>query len=252
MNKPSQRKLLIGVDLPVPADRAWAALKQPEQIREWFGYYGADYSSWGIGTMRTLDDEIAVVFGREARYENFSRRITWEGGDEFLLTPKGERCLLEVFMVRPAPLKEVDWRKVYDPICEGWIAFTQQLRFYLDRHTEGQRSTIFFTGLPAADAFGILKLQSMAEVEPGAKYGILTPMGDHLTGELWYKTFYQIGLTVDLFGDGLLIVSATPPTEQLPGGGADLTLTTFLGPEEQDGLQQRWSGTFSEAIAAPS
>lgn len=245
MTKPSQRKLLHEVTLEAPADEAWRALKEPSLIREWFGYYGADYSSWGMDDLQTLDDEIKAVFEDEAVYDDENRRITWQGGDEFVLTPQGEESLLEVFMVRPAPQSEMDWKKVYDPICEGWISFVQQLRFFLNRHRNDERSTIFMTGLSAPVAYGNLQLQELADVEAGSKYVLRAPIGDHLTGEVWYKTYYQIGLTVDAFGDGLLIVSATPPNEDLPEGGAELVITTFLDDSNFDELQQRWGMAFS-------
>jgi hypothetical protein len=247
MPKPSQRKLLLEVTLAVPVEEAWKALKDPALIREWFGYYGADYSTWGMDELKTLDDEIKVVFEDEAVYDDEFHRITWEGGDEFVLIPQGDVCGLEVFMVRPAPQSEMDWKKVYDPICEGWISFVQQLRFFLNRHRNHERSTIFMTGLAAPDTYANLQLEDLAAVDAGERYELLTGIGDFLSGEVWYKTHYQIGLTVDAFGDGLLIVAATPPTEELPEGGAELTITTFLDDSRFDELQQRWGLAFSFA-----
>lgn len=252
MTKPSQRKRLLELTLAAPIDEAWKAMKDPNLIREWFGYYGADYSTWGMEELQTLDDEIKVVFGDQAVYNDIRHSITWEGGDEFLLSPKGSESILEVFMVRPALQSEMDWTKAYDPICEGWISFAHQLRFYLDRHRNDERATMFMTGLPAPDVYSKLKLPNLAQVDPGSKYGLMTTMGEHLTGDLWYKTHYQIGITVDTFGDGLLIVAATPPTEELPEGGADLIITTFLDDQAFGALQQRWGQAFSSGDQQPS
>lgn len=248
MTKPSQRKLLTEVTLAVPADEAWKALKDPEKIREWFGYYGADYSSWGMDSLETLDDEIKVVFGQEATYNEVRRSITWEGGDEFVLSPKGENSILEVFVVRPALQSEMDWTTSYDPICEGWISFVQQLRFYLDRHRDDERSTIFMTGLQAPLVYSRLNLPAIAELEPGAKYSLMTAMNEHLTGDVWYKTHHQMGFTVDTFGDGLLIVAATPVTDDVPDGGADVIITTFLDDKSFGEVQQRWGGKFTSQL----
>lgn len=242
--KPSKRKKLIDVELAVPVDEAWRALRDPELIKEWFGYYGADYSSWG-GALQTLDDEIKAVFTDEATVDERARRITWEGGDEFLLTPSGEGFLLEVFMVRPAPQHELDWKKVYDPICEGWISFVQQLRFFLNRHRNHQRSTIFIAGLSGPQAFEMLRLKNLALIEPGHKYQLQSRTGDRLTGIVWYKTYNQVGLTVNSFGDGLLIAAATPATEDLPDGGCELLITTYLDEERQEELERRWGLAFS-------
>lgn len=245
MTKPSQRKLLLEVMLEAPADEAWRALKDPSLIREWFGYYGADYSSWGMEELQTLDDEIKAIFEKGAVYDEERLRISWEGGDEFVLTPQGDGSQLEVFMVRPAPQSEMDWKKVYDPICEGWISFVQQLRFFLNRHRNDERSTIFLTGLSAPDVYANLELLDLAAVDEGSSYRLRTGIGDFLSGEVWYKTHYQIGLTVDGFRDGLLIVAATPPTEDLPDGGAELIITTFLDDNSFGELQHRWGLAFS-------
>lgn len=245
MTRPSQRKRLLEVTLAAPADRAWKALSDPLEIREWFGYYGADYSTWGMDDLQTLDDEIKVVFGQRAGYNKVRRSISWEGGDEFLLSPKGDQSILEVFMVRPALQSEMDWTKSYDPICEGWITFVHQLRFFLQRHQPDQRSTIFMTGLQAPVLYDKLSLPRLAGVEPGSRYRLPTPAGEDISGEVWFKTHHQIGLTVDAFGDGLLTVAATPATEDLPEGGADMFITTFVGDQKFEALQQAWKAAFT-------
>jgi hypothetical protein len=195
----------------------------------------------------TLDDEIKMIFAEAAVVDEAGHRIRWEGGDEFVLSPAATGSTLEVFVVRPAPMHELDWRKVYDPICEGWVSFVEQLRFFLERHRNDHRSTIFLSGCPAPRVYQTLPLHDLADIQPGDPYTLQTGFGDKLTGEVWYKSHYQIGLTVEGFGDGLLIVQATPASEALPDGGVDLLITAFVDDAEMAALETKWGSAFGSA-----
>ena len=62
-------------------------------------------------------------------------------------------------------------------------------------------------------------------------------------GEVWFLARHQTGVTVDAWGDGLLVVVYQPPTEKRPRGTTMMTLTTY-GMSEADlaDLQARWQG----------
>ena len=79
--------MLIEVALPVPADEAWAHLREPALVRRWFGW---DYDG--------LEREIEIVFDEEAVADDEARTITWETGDRFVL----DGSTLRVFHEPPA------------------------------------------------------------------------------------------------------------------------------------------------------
>ena len=114
--------MLIEVALPVPADEAWAHLREPALVRRWFGW---DYDG--------LEREIEIVFDEEAVADDEARTITWETGDRFVL----DGSTLRVFHEPPA--------EGFDDIGEGWITFVQQLRFALARHPGEERATHYLS-----------------------------------------------------------------------------------------------------------
>jgi hypothetical protein len=75
----------------------------------------------------------------------------------------------------------------------------------------------------------------------GAEYGATVGPGDALTGSLWFVSQNQIGVTVDAWGDGLLVVSngheGGPP---YTSGQAVLT-TYGLDDTRDDELADRWN-----------
>lgn len=124
----------------------------------------------------------------------------------------------------------------------GWISFTQQLAFAFARHRGETRRTIFFSGPPRADQLGRSLLGLDAAPAPGEPYGMpLGPDAD-AAGQVWFTARHQIGVTVDAWGDGLLVVLDSPPKEdKRPRGSAMLTLTTYgLSDAAFADLETRW------------
>jgi len=62
-------------------------------------------------------------------------------------------------------------------------------------------------------------------------------------GEVWFLARHQTGVTVDAWGDGLLVVVDQPPTDKRPRGTTMMTLTTYgLSETALADLQTRWQG----------
>ena len=227
--KPMEDHVLVEVTVPAPADAVWAALRDPQQIRNWFGW-DAD----------SLKDEIDFIFVTHAEADEATRTVTFVGvPDRYEVEATGESTSL-VRVVRSAPVGE--WTDVFDGMIEGWISFTQQLAFAFARHPGQTRRTLFFSGPPRADGLGRSVLGLDAAPAAGEPYAMpLGPDADAV-GEVWFTARHQIGVTVDGWGDGLLVVLDSPPKEgKRPRGSTMLTLTTYgLSDADFADLEGRW------------
>ena len=110
----------------------------------------------------------------------------------------------------------------------------RQLRFYLERHRGEDRGTLVLTGddgpSVAPEELGLRVAAA------GERYEATTPWGDPLAGEVWFRSEHQIGVTVDAWGDGLLVLVGRP------AGGGMAILTTHGPPgEDADGLRAAWT-----------
>ena len=64
-------------------------------------------------------------------------------------------------------------------------------------------------------------------------------VGQPIKGEIWYTTEHQAGLTVDAWGNGLLVLSHIPPGEQKPDG-VTMAILSVYGDVDRDELEARW------------
>lgn len=227
--KPMEDHVLVEVTVPAPADAVWAALRDPKQIANWFG--------WDTDALK---DEIDFIFVTHAEADEARRTVTFVGvNDRYEVEAQGETSVVRV--VRSAPVGE--WTDVFDGMIEGWISFTQQLAFAFARHPGEKRRTIFFSGPPHADQLGRSVLGLDAAPAPGEPYTM--PLGpDDAYGQVWFVSRHQIGVTVDAWGDGLLVVAESPPkADKRPRGATMLTLTTYgLSDAAFADLENRWKG----------
>ena len=169
--------------------------------------------------------------------------LSFGSGDRFVLEPKGQTTGLRV--TRPALADDVDWDNHYDDVDAGWIAFVEQLRFALARHATDERRTMFFTG-NAKDASAhhphdALGLASLVGMPVGDRYEATLATGDVVSGELWFRINRHFGVTVEGYGDGLVVVGGKPPSAVPPHGGAEIIVTTY-GQDEASfaELKDRW------------
>jgi hypothetical protein len=226
-DQPREDHVLVEVTVPAPADAVWAALRDPRKIQQWFGW-----------DAEGLKDEIDFIFVTHASADEARRIVTFEGvNDRYEVEGRGDNSLVRV--VRSAPAG--DWSDVFDGMIEGWISFTWQLAFAFARHRGETRRTLFFSGPPREDRLALSLLGLDVAPAPGAPWTL--PLGPeaHGSGEVWFIARHQTGVTVDAWGDGLLVVVDQPPTEKHPRGTTMLTLTTYgLSDAAFAALQFRW------------
>jgi hypothetical protein len=219
--------VLIEVTVAAPVDVAWEALRDPSEIRRWFGW---EYDG--------LTEEINAIFLQNASPSDDDHALEVWGGDRFSLEARGDETVVRVTRAAPA---DDGW----DGIYEGWMTFLQQLRFALARHRGEDRRTLYLSGA-SKGAAGPLPPEIVHDetvaLAPGERYELTAPTGETLSGELWYRSAHQTGLTVDAYGDGLLILTGTPAALEPPHGAGTVLITTYaLDDDAFEALHRRWT-----------
>ena len=232
--KPMEDHVLVEVTVPAPADAVWAALRDPQKIKDWFGW-----------ETDGLKDEIDFIFITHASADEERRIVSFVGvNDRYEVEATGDATSL-VRVVRSAPAGE--WSDVFDGMIEGWISFTWQLAFAFARHPGQTRRTLFFSGPPREDQLARSLLGLDAAPAAGEPWSM--PLGPDAaaSGQVWFTARHQIGVTVDAWGDGLLVVVDQPPSAKRPRGTTMLTLTTYgLDDAALADLQARWQAWWDE------
>jgi hypothetical protein len=221
----------IEVTIAAPVDAVWRALREPAQIRHWHGW---DYDG--------LEAEIELIYFENFTESEADHTLEVQGGDRFTLTDLGGRTLLR--MTRAPRGDDPEWAAYYEDVTEGWITFVQQLRFALERHPGVDRRTLFLSGQSrdGSSPLAQLGLAGAAAQPTGERYDSTASVGERLTGAVWFRSEHQTGLTVDQWGDGLLVVGETPPSPSNPHGGAMAVLSTYGLDEASFGaLRSHWT-----------
>ena len=201
---------VIEVVVAAPVDTVWKALRDKEEIRQWHGW---DFDG--------LDAEVDHIYFTDFVEED--RTLALGGGDRFSLTPSGSGTLITLDRAPLGGNPELD--AYHDAITEGWTTFLQQLRFALERQPGAVRRTLQFDG-----DFPDLTV-------PDARY-TADLVGEQVSGEVWFRSANQVGVTVDSWGEGLLVVVGEPsPMVVLSTYGLDGS--TFAD------LETRWAKRFA-------
>lgn len=224
-------RIELELTVSAPLDVVWRALRDPVQIRRWFGW---DYDA--------LEAEIEQIFVTGAEADDAAHSLDL-GGDLIELSARDEDTTI-LRVARPAPAGARGWDDGYDEISQGWLAFFEQLRFALERHPDQERRTIRLEGgsvgaPPPAEALGV------AHLTLGAAYDSSAAPGERLVGEVWFRGEHQLGLTVGAYGDGLLVLTAKPA-----GGAAAIVTTYGLGEADVARLEQAWRTWWDERYPA--
>ncbi|MBV1858896.1 MAG: SRPBCC domain-containing protein [Nannocystaceae bacterium] len=187
--------ILVEVTISAPIDTVWKAVRDPEQINEWFGWESD-----------TLTDEIAMIFGSPVVVDEQAHKLKfgeWEGiADGFELIERDGKTILRV--VRFGTLPQ-DWDNVYSDVREGWMTFAHQLQLWVERHHGQQRRTVYLAdptpvgGEQLSDALG---LRALWDTDAGSTHLSNLP-GDTLEVSRAYRSGFQLGLHVPAWGDGL-------------------------------------------------
>jgi hypothetical protein len=86
----------------------------------------------------------------------------------------------------------------------------------------------------------LINALSLADIAAGAPFQ-MNLLGEDVKGEMWYRSDHQLGITVDAWGNGLLIVSSVDPTPSRPKGAAMAILSTYhLDDTHLADLESRW------------
>lgn len=222
----------IEVTIAAPVDVVWDALRDKNKIRHWLGW---EYEG--------LDGEIDLIFFTETDEDAAARTLKLHGGDEFRLEPHGEGTL--VTLTRAARGDNPDWDAYYDDVTEGWITFVHQLRFAVERQPGAVRRTLSFLG-GNENAVHLRDALDLPNGAAGTPFRVRL-LGEDVTGEVWYRSAHQVGVTVDAWGDGLLVVSSVDPAPGKPKGAAMAILSTYdLDDGRLADLDARWRPWWTE------
>lgn len=232
--KPTDR-VLVEMLVAAPIDTVRRALRDPQEIARWFG--------WECPSLAEEIDMIFSSMGESPEAAETEPASEWPN-DHFAVEAFGPDHTI-VRVIRSAKVTDKSWKGIYDDTVDGWLTFVEQLRFFLIRHHGADRRTLYLNGSaptadvpPPAEALGLTRL---AIVPIGQRYSVKTPMGDTLEGEVWFRAANLIGLTVDAYGDGLLVVATRPVTAKSPHGGGKVNITTYgLDDATRAGVQARW------------
>ena len=230
-----KRAVVVELLVSAPIDVVWNALRDPAAITQWFGWNHPD-----------IAEEIKYIFETHATADAAAHRLTTGNTDEFVLEARGDQTIVRVTRAAPAT---GTWDDIYDEITEGWRTFTYQLQFFFNRHPGEARRTVYVSGRARREGAPrppeALGLGALVTANTGDAYALDAPTGDRLTGQVWFRSAWQIGVTVDAFGSGLLIGMRRPATEKSPHGGGMFVLTLYGFDEAAHAaLTARWKAWF--------
>jgi hypothetical protein len=226
-------RVLVEIFVAAPIDTVRNAVRDPGEVQRWFGW---DYPN--------LAADVDMMFGGLIADET-NRTLSAEGmRDRFTFESAGGGTIVRV--IRSAPVTDESWTGVYSEEMEGWLTFLQQLKFALERHPGGRRRTIFLNGRAASAQTGLpleaLGLSGLAIVPPGERYTMTAANGERLEGTVWHRGSYQIAVTVDGYGDGLIVLRARPRTAKSQHGGGNIVITTYgLDDAAYAKVHERWT-----------
>lgn len=240
------RQVVVDITIAAPIETVWSALRDPAEIANWFGWDAP-----------SLAEEIRFIFIDGATGDDASHILQfgeWEGASDAIeLTASGAATRLRLLRSGGAP---VDWTGPYQDINEGWVNFFQQLRLALELHQGEARRTIYLSG-PASSDIGEpsaeLGLGEAADLADGQAYAVRLSTGDSASGKVWYHTHFQTALTVEQWGDGLLVVTDMGISPKRPHGGGSVLLTTYGLPDADfAALEQRWRDWWALRYPTPA
>ncbi|WP_020387055.1 SRPBCC family protein [Kribbella catacumbae] len=220
----------IVVTVAAPVEAVWNALRDKEKIQHWHGW---EYEG--------LDAEIDLIFFTAFTEDGQTHTLEIQGGDRFVVEPHEGGS--KITLTRAPHSDDPEWDAYYDDITEGWITFVQQLRFAMERHPGESRRTLFYSGAGGRSTGPAEQLGLDAAV--GAQYEAEV-VGESVTGQVWFRSEHQVGVTVDQWGDGLLVLSHIGATEQKPNGAA-MAVLTFYGVDDtaREAIDKRWRDWWS-------
>jgi hypothetical protein len=218
-------RVLVEVLVAAPIDAVFKALRERDEIRRWFGWEYAGFEDELTWIVSTGQEVVETEQGRVIKIPSMNDRFVLQSLD-------ADRTVVRV--IRSAPAAGPDgkgWEGIYDDTVEGWTEFFQMLRLMLERHPGEDRRTLYFSGRSRTadtpqppEAAG---LDAIASVPVGGRYSLTLATGEAITGDVWHRARNQVGLTVDSYGNGLLVLVRRPTTAKSPHGGGHALISTY-------------------------
>lgn len=206
---------VVEITVGAPIELVWQSLRDPELIKHWMGWH-----------YEGLAAEIGVIFGKDAQANEVEHTLQLRDGDRFELSERGGRTVVR--LVRAPYLAGTEWSDYYHEITEGWLSFTQQLKFMHEEHQAAERRTLFFAGTGTPEVSATLATSIPRQV-----------------ADVYYAADHQRGLTLPDLGPGLLIIGRKPQGEgksEGPQVDAMAILTTYGLDDEQFAIERdRWT-----------
>lgn len=226
----SEETPVIVVTVAAPVEAVWDALRNKEKIRHWHGWEDPG-----------LDAEIDLIYLTGFTEDEDAHTLNVQGGDRFVVEPHEGGS--KITLTRAAHGDNPEWDAYYDDITEGWTTFMHQFAFALDHHPGEERRTLFYAGAGDRSPSPAELLSLTAPV--GAEYAA-DLCGEAATGRVWFRSENQVGVTVDRWGDGLLVLSHIGVTEQKPNGAA-MAVLTFYGMDDaaREAVGKSWTAWWS-------
>jgi hypothetical protein len=225
---PLPSRVVVDVTIAAPIEDVWRALRDPARLAQWFG--------WDYEQLAAEIDMIFIAGGRETD----PGRVLDMDGNVFELTAQGSAT--RVRMLRSDAPASDTWDGIYDDVDEGWTTFVQQLAFYLEvqrgvERSTSPRRTLYAAGhRETAESPALAAAAGLADVATqavGSRYAAVAATGEALEGTVRFRTAHQLGLSVDGWGPGLLVLAGRPGSPNSPHGGG-FALLTLSGQSEAD------------------
>ncbi|MFF1821576.1 hypothetical protein ACFVWG_30015 [Kribbella sp. NPDC058245] len=214
----------IVVTVAAPVEAVWNALRDKEKIRHWHGW---EYA----GPQGGLEEEIDQIYFTEVAEDGTT--LTLGNGDEFVVEPVegGSRITLTRAPFGTNP----EWDAYYDDVTDGWITFLHQLQFAIEHHPGEPRRTLFYSGTGTTNPI----------TELGIPADELDLPDGHVKASVLYTSEHQVGVVVDAWGNGLLVLSHLPPGDRKPEG-ATMAVLSLYGDTDRDEVDAHWRTWWSE------
>lgn len=188
-NNTPQLSLIINA----PIDAVWDALRSKEKLLQWHG--------WDTPSLEEEIESIYFADIKEDGSDSRKRTLVVNGGDTFMVEAK--EAMTKLTLIRAGLSGDPEWDAYYDNITEGWVSFVEQLRFMLEHNPKGSRKTIFSN--LSLERNDVLEQLNLADEKIGTHFEGQFQDND-ITGSVWFSTPNQLGLVVDVWGPGLLIL----------------------------------------------
>lgn len=182
----------LSLTIKASIDAVWDALRDKKKLHQWHGWDAP-----------TLEDEIENIYFTNVKteLEDGKRTLVVNGGDTFIVEMLEDTTRLT--LLRSGLSGDSEWDAYYDNITEGWVSFIEQLRFMLEYSVRAPRKAIFNTMSEPRDK--VISQLELTDEKEGVKFtGHFNDKG--VSGEVWFSTSNQLGLVINEWGPGLLIL----------------------------------------------